>query len=106
MGKAVLFDLFEALMTEIRDPAGYPPVCGVPGELLGLGHDTFRRAWAEQKDRRMTSELSYIEAVTELRRDAGVEPPVQVIRSRHEHRGGVDAHRAGRPTWPLVGAPR
>ena len=87
MAPAVLFDLFETLMTEMQDSsAPYPPPWGAPGIELGMGHDCFRRGWTTRKARRMTSTLSYEDALEEICRECGVDPPMDKIHALNESR--------------------
>jgi HAD superfamily hydrolase (TIGR01509 family) len=84
--QGVLFDLFETLMTEFVIESAGPPVWGAPGDALGVEEASFRRGWADRKDRRMTSELSYIETLTEICHECGVVPPATTILELHELR--------------------
>jgi FMN phosphatase YigB (HAD superfamily) len=75
--RAVLFDLFETLFTEFRHAT--PPRWGVASRELGLDSDAFRRSWAGLKDRRMTTALSYRDALHLICAELGHEPPAGVI---------------------------
>lgn len=78
---AVLFDLFETLFTEWRGPADRPPPrWGMPGAELGVDEQEFRRAWSALQPQRMTSTFSYVDALAEICRDLGHEPPMATIR--------------------------
>lgn len=92
MASAVLFDLFETLMTELDDATlPYPPPWGVPGPLLGIPDETYRRAWTARKLRRMTTEFSYVEALTDVCVECGLDPPIDLIRSLNDARQSARA---------------
>lgn len=77
---AVLFDLFETLFTEWRGTADRPPPrWGVPGAELGVDEQEFRQAWSALQSRRMTSPFSYVDALAEICRGLGHEPPMAAI---------------------------
>jgi putative hydrolase of the HAD superfamily len=83
---AVLFDLFETLMTEMAAATDGPPAWGVAGRHLGIADDEFRRAWSGLKARRMTSELSFVDALVEVCESAGVTPAMDEIHRLHDLR--------------------
>ena len=87
MARAVLFDLFETLMTdfsEVAEPT--PPPWSLAGDELGIGQDAFRRGWSERKVRRMTSEVSYVDALREICVACGVSPPEDKIDALNQAR--------------------
>jgi HAD superfamily hydrolase (TIGR01549 family) len=81
---AVLFDLFETLFTEYRHPT--PPRWGVPSRELGLDPVGFRHAWMNLQERRMTTPLTYAEALQLICEELGCEPPPGAIAELDEIR--------------------
>jgi putative hydrolase of the HAD superfamily len=65
MIKAVLFDLFETLITESRVN---PTRASRLGETLGLDQEAFRAAWKARRPRVVLGQLSFVEALTEISR--------------------------------------
>jgi hypothetical protein len=63
MIRAVLFDLFETLITESRFP---PTRASGLGEALGLEGDAFRVEWKARRPLVMVGQLSFGEALTEI----------------------------------------
>lgn len=77
---AVVFDLFETLFTEWRGPTdGPPPRWGIPSGDLRIDEQSFRREWTALQPMRMTSSISYVEALTLICERLGHEPPMPVI---------------------------
>src|SRR6059058_1625643 len=63
MMTAVLFDLFETLVSE----SGLQPTrASKLGNTLGLDHDAFRREWKTRRPRIIVGELSFVDALTEI----------------------------------------
>ena len=65
MIRAVLFDLFETLITESQVP---PTRAAVLGETLGLDGEAFRVEWKARRPRVVLGQLSFAEALTEISR--------------------------------------
>ena len=62
---AVLFDLFETLISE----SGLQPTrASQLGETLGLDHDAFRAEWKTRRPRIVMGQLSFVGALTEISR--------------------------------------
>src|SRR5688572_5456901 len=85
MARAILFDLFETLMTDFHSVSG-PPPWSAPGARLGIGEEAFRRGWTQRKVRRMTSPFSYVDTLIEICVDCGVDPPSDEIHALNEAR--------------------
>ncbi|WP_152365436.1 HAD family hydrolase [Microlunatus speluncae] len=68
--EAVLFDLFETLVTEF-DPDWRPPAS--PAERLGLPAEAFARVWRARHAARMTRELDFRDVLRESCAAAGVQ---------------------------------
>ena len=81
--KAVLFDLYETLITEYR-PDWRP---GVRGARLGLAEDCFAREWGARHDRRMRGEFpDYYSVVRDICEGARVKPDESVIEELYQER--------------------
>ena len=65
MIRAVLFDLFETLITESQLP---PTRASVLGHALGLDGEAFRLEWKTRRPRVVLGRLSFGEALTEISR--------------------------------------
>ena len=63
MIRAILFDLFETLITESRVP---PTRASALGEALGLEGEAFRVEWKARRPLVMVGQLSFGEALTEI----------------------------------------
>lgn len=63
MIKAVLFDLFETLITE--SPVQPTPASSL-GETLGLQQEAFRVEWKARRPRVVLGQLSFAAALTEI----------------------------------------
>lgn len=61
--KAVLFDLFETLITESRLA---PRRASSLGDVLGLDHEAFRTAWTARRPRVVLGELSFSDALADI----------------------------------------
>ncbi len=78
MIKAVLFDLFETLITEARVQ---PTRASRLGETLGLEQEAFRVAWKARRPRVVLGQLSFAEALTEISTTlAGIVDPAAIQR--------------------------
>ncbi len=77
--RAVVFDLFETLITEIRQPDAPTPRWGMLTRELGLDRDAFQEAWRALQHRRMTSPVTYRDGLAQLCRDLGTDPPANLI---------------------------
>lgn len=90
MVQAVVFDLFETLVSERwSGPAVGPPRWGGPSlpSTLGVPEDLFRPEWRRLRDRRMTSRLSYRESLREICDGLGVSLLDEVLDGLDEERG-------------------
>ena len=65
MVRAVLFDLFETLITE---SSAQPTRASVLGDALGLQREAFRVEWKARRPRVVLGQLSFGEALTEISR--------------------------------------
>ena len=63
MIRAVLFDLFETLITESQAP---PTRASLLGETLGLNGEAFRAEWKARRPRVVLGQLSFGEALTQI----------------------------------------
>ena len=63
MIKAVLFELFETLITESRV---HPTRAGSLAATLGLEQEAYRAEWKARRPRIVVGELSFAEALTEV----------------------------------------
>ena len=71
---AVLFDLYETLVTE-NHPEWHAPA-PTPGERLGIPQEDFNREWSSRYPARMTGKLRlYSDVLREICGSCGVEPP-------------------------------
>jgi putative hydrolase of the HAD superfamily len=80
---AVLFDLFETLLTE-RDAV--PVRASSLGEVLGLDRAVFREAWKHQRPRVIRGELSFAAALMEIAAQQGHTVNRMVVRRLCEDR--------------------
>ena len=81
--KAVLFDLYETLISEYR-PDWRP---GVRGARLGLAEDCFAHEWGARHDRRMRGEFpDYHSVVRDICEAARVKPDESVIEELYQER--------------------
>lgn len=81
--QAVLFDLYETLITEYV-PDRRP---GVGAERLGLSEEFFDREWKARRDRRMRGEIpDYHSVVREICTTGGVAPNERVIEEIYQER--------------------
>lgn len=92
MLRAVVFDLFETLVTEVTTE-GQMPFTSHPSaaDLLGIERDEFKAAWAERKTRRMTSLVPYEEALLDICRQFRVRPSRQTVQGLVEARSTAKA---------------
>lgn len=76
MPRAVVFDLFETLVTEL-----VPDFVAGPGtgEQLGLEEETFRAGWARMRERRMCGRIDFRRALVEICESAAHTPDPAVI---------------------------
>jgi len=87
MVRAVLFDLFETLITESRTP---PTRASTAGSALGLESKAFRAEWKARRPRVLLGQLSFVDALTEISRtltgsvDAAAVQRVSELRSREK----------------------
>ncbi|MDF2719351.1 MAG: HAD-superfamily hydrolase, subfamily variant 1 [Paenibacillus sp.] len=86
--KAVLFDLFETLISEYAD--GIRKVSRSNrhhAERLGLAHDVYRREWGAAHDKRMTGQFSdYFAVMGHILESQRVEADEQVVKELYEER--------------------
>jgi HAD superfamily hydrolase (TIGR01509 family) len=79
MIKAILFDLFETLITESRLQ---PTRASRLGETLGCEPEAFRVAWKARRPRIVLGQLSFAEALTEISTSlAGIVDPAAIERA-------------------------
>jgi len=83
MVKAVLFDLFETLITET---GSHPTRASSLGETLGLEREAFRATWKTRRPRIVLGQLSFGEALAEISQKlkGGVDPAA--VERVHEQR--------------------
>lgn len=67
--QAVVFDLYETLITEF-DPDWHPKKA--PAERLGVPGEVFDRVWRSRKAARMTQAVDYRDVVREVCQTAGI----------------------------------
>ena len=80
--KAVLFDLYETLVTQAGTPV---PRAGRLGELLGLDASAYRREWKQLRPLVLRGELTFQKALGEIGTRLGVAIPMErVARARDE----------------------
>ena len=100
MCKAVIFDLFETLITE-NHPEWHVEV-PAPGKRLGLAQEDFNREWSARYQARMTGELrDYGSVLREVCSVCGVAPPEEEIASMQAERVAAKARPFDR-IEPLV----
>lgn len=57
--RAVLFDLYETLITEVRGDQPPSRVVATVGDQLGISNDVFRERWRALRAARMTTRLPF-----------------------------------------------
>ena len=88
--KAVLFDLYETLVTE-NHPEWHAPAPR-PGERLGIAQEDFNREWSVRYQARMTGKLrNYSDVLREICGSCGVEPPEAEISLMQAERSAAKA---------------
>lgn len=100
---AVVFDLFETLVTEVVTEGQMPPT-GHPSsaDLLGIERGAFKAAWSQRKIRRMTSVLPYEAALVEICGQFGVRPGSREVRELVEARRVSKAMPFSRVAEPVL----
>src|SRR5262245_37072787 len=93
---AILFDLYETLITE-SDTA--PPRAGKLGPALGLDGDAYRALWKPQRQRLIRGEVHFTDALMEIGARMGQTiDPAAVNKARDERmRAKEEAFRRARP---------
>src|SRR5918992_875083 len=86
MVKAVIFDLYETLVTQSGVEV---PRAGALGPALGLEPDAYRRAWKRLRPRVLRGDLTFSEALIRAGAELGVE-----IGADRIHRASVERARA------------
>ena len=82
MVKAILFDLYETLVTQSGTPV---PRAGRLGESLGLDPTAYRREWKQLRPLVLRGELTFQKALVEIGTRLGVAIPVECVeRARAE----------------------
>jgi len=84
--RAVLFDLFETLVTEFADGRRRARRDFDYRSLLGLDNDTFRKEWNARVMRRMTGELDFFAVIREMLDARGLPWPEETARMLYEER--------------------
>jgi len=84
--RAVLFDLFETLVTEFADGRRRARREFDYRSLLGLDNDTFRKEWNARVMRRMTGELDFFAVIREMLDARGLPWPEETARMLYEER--------------------
>lgn len=88
MFKAVLFDLYETLVTEsgaaIRN-------AGALGESFGLDEKAYRREWKQLRPRVLCGQLTFQAALTEVGERLGVAIPVELVQQACDERARAKA---------------
>ncbi|MBD2871146.1 HAD family hydrolase [Paenibacillus arenilitoris] len=85
--KAVLFDLFETLVTEFRDGRRMTERKTDYMALIGLSNEEFKREWGSRAARRMTGELADYRAVlAEMLASRGLPNPKDTVERLYEAR--------------------
>ena len=75
--QAILFDLYETLITEF-DPSWHPTP--TVGDRLGIHQETFSETWQRIWSRRMTGQIpTYRDALCQVCQQAGHNPPTRLI---------------------------
>jgi putative hydrolase of the HAD superfamily len=94
--KAILFDLYETLITE-TDTA--PPRASKLGPALGLDYNAFRKEWKQQRPRLVRGELTFTDALTEIGARLGAPLETTAVQRVREERmrAKEDAFRRLRP---------
>ena len=92
--KAVLFDLYETLVTE-NHPEWHVPAPR-PGERLGIPQEDFNREWSARYQARMTGKLrNYSDVLREICGSCGIEPPEAEISLMQAERSAAKARPFG-----------
>jgi len=88
MIRAVVFDLYETLITE----SGIQPTrAGSLAATLGLEKDAYRREWKARRPRVVRGEMSFAEALTEISQALGGHVDQEVVRRICQQRIGEKA---------------
>ena len=90
---AVLFDLYETLVTE-RDTT--PVRASTLGDRLGLDGTAFRKAWKPRRSRVIRGELSFADALVEVGSSLGSTLNPAVVHRLCEERAREKSVRFGR----------
>ena len=88
MFKAVVFDLYETLVTQSGTVV---PRAGALGESLGLDATAYRREWKQMRPRVLRGELTFAEALTQIGTRVGVTIPAHVVRHACDDRVRANA---------------
>ncbi|MFC7621191.1 HAD family hydrolase [Microlunatus sp. GCM10028923] len=100
---AVIFDLYETLITEF-DPHWRPRP--TPAEQLGIPAEVFERVWRARQRDRMTSALDFRDVLREACRAAGVPPDPRTVESLDAERRATKARSVTTADAEVVGALR
>jgi putative hydrolase of the HAD superfamily len=83
MFKAVVFDLYETLVTQTGTVV---PRAGALGASLGLDPAAYRREWKQLRPRALRGELTFEQALFEVGTRLGVAIPVERVQRAREER--------------------
>ena len=78
MVKAVVFDLYETLVTQSGTAV---PRAGALGESLGLDATAYRREWKQTRPQVLRGELTFAEALTQI--GTRLNAPIPIERVQH-----------------------
>ena len=81
--KAVIFDLYETLVTQSGTDV---PRAGALGASLGLDPTAYRREWKQLRPLALRGELTFQEALLEIGRRLGVAIPIEHVRRACDER--------------------
>jgi putative hydrolase of the HAD superfamily len=86
MLKAVVFDLYETLVTETGTAV---PRAGALGEGFGLDATAYRREWKQQRPRVLRGEVTFREALTQVGERLGVEIHPDLVQRASDERANA-----------------